>query len=427
LYIIQGMTDIHKKTIQRIQVPYLVDLLMHHPVVILHGARQTGKTTLTQLPEIGTGRTYLTLDDFQVLDIAQRDPIALFVGRDQITLDEVQRRPDLLLAIKSDVDQNRTSGRFLLTGSANLLLMEKASESLAGRAVYCSLPPLTWAEIEQVASGTCLDILLKADSVGQVHELLSDDLIVVQRTLAEAILAGGYPVPALSDNHAFRTQWFDGYVQTYLERDLRLLSATENLVEFRRLMQIVALRNGTLLNIASVANDAGLSPTTARRYMNLLEISFQIVRVPAYAVNRGKRLVKSPKVLWTDTGLAAFLAGLFDQDMLVESREWGHWVESWVGIHLLIQASLKNPRVSVFHWRTSNGHEVDFVLEWGQKLIPLEVKTTRRPTHKDLRGLHMFLETYPKANFGVLACLCEKPHMLSSKILAVPLTHLLLS
>ena len=367
------------------------------------------------------------MDDFQALDIARHDPVALFMGRDQVTLDEVQRLPDLLLAIKSDVDQNRVSGRFLLTGSANLLLMEKVSESLAGRAVYCPLPPLVWAEIEQVDFGGCLDILLKTDAVDKVYEAVSNQAFVVQRPLVDAIIAGGYPVPALSDDHAFRMQWFDGYVQTYLERDLRLLSATDNLIEFRRVMQMVALQNGTLLNIASVANDAGLSPTTTRRYLNLLEMSFQIARIPAYAVNRGKRLIKSPKVLWTDTGLASFLAGLFDQDMLVESREWGHWVESWVGIHLLAYASLQNPRILVYHWRTSNGNEVDFVMELGQKLIPIEVKTTRRPTSKDIKGLQMFLETYPNATFGILACLCETPYMMSSNILAVPITHLLLS
>jgi predicted AAA+ superfamily ATPase len=192
-------------------------------------------------------------------------------------------------------------------------------------------------------------------------------------------------------------------------------------------MQICAAHNGTQVNIASMASDAGLSPATARRYLNLLEISFQVARIPAYAVNRGKRLIKSPRIYWTDTGLAAHLAGIFSEEALSQGREWGTWLENWVGVHLLVYASLKSPRASVFHWRTSNGHEVDFVMEAGRRLMPLEVKTTSRPSRKDLRGLDVFLETYPNAPFGVVVCQCEQPAALSSHVLALPLVWLLLA
>lgn len=420
------MNDLHN-IIPRIQIPFLKKLLRDHPVVILHGARQTGKTTLAQIPSIGQDRAYLTLDDLDDLDLARRDPAALFIGREQITLDEVQRQPDLLLAIKADVDRRRTPGRFLLTGSANLLLMEKVAESLTGRAVYFYLPPLTWAEMERRSFGHTLDLLLERQSVEEILTGLGEAPVNPVRSLPAAVFAGGYPVPALSDDVSFRSRWFDGYVQTYLERDLRDLSATDHLIEFRRLMQMCAAHNGSVLNVASVANDAGLSPATARRYLNLLEISFQIVRIPAYAVNRGKRLIKAPKMYWTDTGLAAHLAGIFAEETLARSREWGIWLENYVGIHLLIYASLKSPRISIFHWRTSNGHEVDFVIEAGKRLVPVEVKTTSRPSRKDLRGLDVFLETYPDAPFGVVICQCERPVVLSSRVMALPITRLLLS
>jgi predicted AAA+ superfamily ATPase len=234
-------------------------------------------------------------------------------------------------------------------------------------------------------------------------------------------------VPTLSEDPTFRAQWFDGYVQTYLERDLRTLSATDNLLEFRRLMQMGAVHNGTVINMASIANDAGLSPATTRRYLNLLETSFQVVRLPAYAVNRSKRLIKAPKLFWTDTGLGAHLAGLFSEDDLVRSREWGRWVENWVGLHLLVYTGLRSPRPALSHWRTSHGHEVDFVLEVGRRVLPIEVKTTSRPSGRDLQGLHTFLDTYPEVPFGILACQCDTPRVLSSRLLALPISDLLLS
>ena len=419
------MVDLHKIK-PRLQSPILAQVLTQYPVVVVHGARQTGKTTLVQGSPICQGRTFLSLDDFDVRDVAQSDPTALFIGRDCITLDEIQRQPDLLLAIKADVDRQRQPGRFLLTGSANLLLMERVADTLAGRAVYFSLPPLTWAEVEERGYGRTLDILIEQETIDQVGRALPASVPEPNRPLQEAVRAGGYPVPALAADAGFRARWFDGYVQTYLERDLRQLSAIDQLMEFRRLMQLCALQNGRLLNTASLAADAGLAAATARRYLNLLEISFQVTRVPAYAVNRGKRLVKAPKLLWTDTGLAAHLAGLADSDSLVRGREWGFWLENWVGNHLLVWAGLRVPRLNITHWRTSNGREVDFVIETGRRLIPVEVKATPRPSSRDLAGLNAFLDTYETASFGVVACPCPAPKVLSSRVIALPLNLLLL-
>lgn len=410
----------------RLQSPVLAQVLTQYPVVVVHGARQTGKTTLVQGSPIGQGRAFLSLDDFEVRDVAQSDPAALFIGRDRITLDEIQRQPDLLLAIKADVDRRRQAGRFLLTGSANLLLMERVAETLAGRAVYFSLPPLTWAEIEECGFGQTLDLLIAQETIDQVVRALPSSVPTPDRPLQEAVWAGGYPVPALAEDAGFRVRWFDGYVQTYLERDLRQLSAIDQLMEFRRLMQLCAVHNGRLLNIASLATDAGLAAATARRYVNLLELSFQLTRVPAYAVNRGKRLIKAPKLLWTDTGLAAHLAGIADSDNLVRGREWGFWLENWVGNHLLVWAGLHVPRIHITHWRTADGREVDFVVETGHRLMPVEVKATSRLSSKDLVGLNAFLDTYEAASFGVVACPCPAPKVLSSRVIALPLNQLLL-
>ena len=260
--------------------------------------------------------------------------------------------------------------------------------------------------------------------------LLSSGLpnnIRVKRSLSEAIMAGGFPVPSLSNNTSFRAQWFDGYIQTYLERDLRDLSSVDNVVDFRRLMALCAAQNGRLLNIASLARDAALAPATAGRYINLLEISFQILKIPSYAVNRGKRLIKAPKMYWADTGLAAHLAGIYSKEELIADKDWGNWLENWIAIHLVAYSSLKIPKVNIFHWQTSSNYEVDFVLQCGKKVIPIEVKTTGNPSGKHIKGLEMFLDTYEESLFGILICLCEKPKVLSRRILALPVESFLLN
>lgn len=419
------MNNLHN-ILSRLQTPHLMKVLGNHPVVVLQGARQTGKTTICQFPEIGGSRRYWSLDELDVLDLARREPEALFDGIDELTVDEVQRCPELLSTIKLEVDRDRRPGRFLLTGSANLLLSHKVSESLAGRAVYFHLPPLTWLEVEGRSSWTAPEILLQASSVAEVLKRLPAAAPGAGRPLTEAVLAGGYPVPSLSNDQDFRARWFDGYVQTYLERDLRDLSAIENLIDFRRLMQVCTTQNGTLLNISFLGRAVGLKTPATRRYLGLLEASFQILRIPAFAVNRGKRLVKSPRLYWSDTGLAAHLAGLSDLDSLTGGRDWGPWLENWVAIHLHAHATLQAPRTLLSHWRTSHGQEVDFVLESGRRLLPIEVKATRRPTGADLSGLKLFLEGYPEADIGVVVCRCDEVRPLSKRIVAVPFETLLL-
>jgi predicted AAA+ superfamily ATPase len=314
----------------------------HLVVVILSGARQTGKTTLAGSPEIGADREYRTMDEFSTLEVARRDPAALVAGAERMTLDEIQRAPQLLSAVKIEVDRDRRPGRFLCTGSANLLLMAQVSESLAGRAVYLDIPPLTWPEIERAPLAATLDAAIAAASAE--HFLKKSFRASARRngvSVSEAIFRGGFPVPALSRDAAMRGRWFEGYAATYLERDLRLLSAIGDLVAFRRFMQAAALRNGALLNVAQLAQDAGIPPSTAGRYLSLLEVSCLVWRVPAFTVNRGKRLSKTPKLLWLDSGLAAHLAGFQDSGQLAESRLYGAWLKSWVGHHLRTWASMR--------------------------------------------------------------------------------------
>ena len=303
MVIIYGVVDM---SLPRLAGPSLRDRLAVMPAVVVTGARQTGKSTLVQDLTPGP-RRYLSFDDLDVVDMARRDPEVLVGGSEPVTLDEVQREPSVLHAVKQAIDRQRTPGRFLLTGSANLLLMRRVSESLAGRASYLTLWPMTRREQQGLGPGGIWGELLDTD-----HELWPDVIAAQPDEPADwqdLALRGGFPVPALQlRTPDARAIWFDGYVRTYLERDLQDLSAIAALPDFRRLMRAVCLRLGGLVNQTDLGRDVALAQSTVHRYLNLLETSLLLVRVPAYAVNRTKRLIKSPKLYWADTGLALHIA-----------------------------------------------------------------------------------------------------------------------
>lgn len=383
------------------------------PVVVLTGSRQTGKSTLARRLGAGDARTYRTLDDPTVLELARSSPEALLRGSGPITLDEVQRVPELLLAVKRDVDRERRAGRYLLTGSADLLLLRDVADSLAGRAVHLTLWPLTRRELAGEA---------RAGRWGELLDRSPDEWEALLATGDDALRAGwrafarqgGYPTPAheLSEP-AQRAQWFAGFTATYLERDLRDLSNVASLADFRRLMRAAALRVGTVLNQADLARDVGASPATVHRHLDLLEVSHQLVRVPAYSVNRTKRLIKSPKVYWSDVGLAMHLAG--------ELEPRAAHLENVVATDLLAWATSRPDGPAVLHWRTTSGQEVDFVVEAGRRLLPIEVKSGSRVRLADARGLRVFLDEYgDAAPAGLLLHDGDEVQWLARDVLAAP-------
>jgi predicted AAA+ superfamily ATPase len=387
--------------------------------VVLTGARQTGKSTLVEAPPVGENRTYRSLDDFDVLELAEKRPELLVRGTERLTIDEVQRAPSLLFEIKRVVDRKRRAGRFLLTGSQNLLMMRRIAESLAGRAIYLTLWPMTVSEKRGAAAPGPWSDLLEARSLRRAETRLQTSGATFE--WQKAALAGGYPVPALQLRRTERSQWFEGYVRTYLERDLQELAAVSALADFRRLMKLAALRNGQMLNQTDLARDAALTQPTTHRYLNLLETSYQILRVPAYAVSRTKRLVKSPKLFWTDTGLASHLAGFVSEADLVDSFG-GALVESLVLNQILVWRETVSPRPEIYYWRTHGGNEVDFVVEWKRKLLPIEVKRSSRLRLSDVSGLETFLSEYSeRARIGVVFYGGGELQRLGDRILAAPL------
>lgn len=365
------------------------------PVVVLTGARQAGKSTLAQEGDAFADRPYLSLDDFEIRDQAAVAPHDLLQRYPTMTLDEVQRAPDLLLAAKALVDQDRPRrrGRFLLTGSANLLLMKAVADSLAGRAAYRTLHPLTRREQRGLGSAGRWSELL-AEDVERWPGLLAEDEAPPEAWV-DLARRGGFPVPALElPSDATRSTWFEGYVRTYLERDLRDLSNVQSLPDFRRLMRAAALRTGALINVAELGRDVGLPASTVQRHLGLLETSHLLVRLEPFSVNRTKRLIKAPKLYWADTGLALHLAG---------GEPKGAHLENLVITDLLAWAdATPGPRPNILYWRTASGQEVDAVIEDRDRLLAIEIKASARPTMRDARHLRTFREEYGDAVAGCL-------------------------
>ena len=397
-------------TLPRLVGAALAERLRVMPAVVVTGARQTGKSTLAEHLVPGS-RRYLSLDDFDVLDAARRDPQAIVGGTDPVTLDEVQREPSVLSAVKRAIDRDRRPGRFLLTGSANLLLMRRVSESLAGRASYLTLWPMTRREQRGLGCAGRWDDLLGADESAW-RELLAagDDASEDWRSLA---LRGGFPTPAVElADAAERAIWFDGYVRTYLERDLQDLASISALPDFRRLMRASCLRLGRLVNQTELGRDTALSQPTVHRWLNLLETSYLLVRLPAYAVNRTKRLIKAPKIYWADTGVALHLGG---------EEPGGAHLENLVLQDLLAWRDARVERAELAYWRTSVGEEVDFVVESGNRLLPIEVKASARPRLADCAHLRTFRAEYgEKARAGLLLHTGNTLEWLAPDVLAAP-------
>ncbi len=390
--------------------PKLRKAIKNFPVAVVSGARQVGKSTM--LKHEFSDFVYLTMDDYDVIERAKLDPLSLWRDKDHIIIDEAQKAPDIFNAIKLTVDTDRKK-RFILSGSSNLLLMQKITESLAGRAIYFDLLPITYGETQGILAPVNFFPLWDTDFIEKERP-------VKNLSPVPFMLKGFMPSLLTIKDHADVLLWLEGYVKTYLERDLRELSQVDSLIEFRKVMQTLALRTGNVLNQADVSKDSGISHPTTHRYIKLLEISNIIQRIPAFFSSHTKRIVKSPKIFYVDPALSIFLSGYFDEESLRSCRELGNYFETMAYLHLRGLSEIMTPRASLNYWRTTTGKEVDFVLEYGKKLLALEVKMTDNPSTRDIKNLLLFLEEYPKTVRGVLLHSGTAIKWLHSKIIAVP-------
>lgn len=399
--------------------PRLTDALTDTPVVLLNGARQTGKSTLVQTLAASAGRRFLTLDDRVVLAAAKNDPAGFISGLSgPVALDEIQRAPELFLDIKAAVDRDRTPGRFLLTGSANVLLLPTLADSLAGRMEVLNLWPLSAGEIANVAAFNRTDWLFD----GPLDAL---PVAACERAvLVEKLLQGGFPEAVARSAAKRRAAWFASYLETILQRDVRELANLEQLTEVPHLLQLLATRSASLLNQAELSRASRLTQTTLKRYLSLLETLFLVVRVPAWARNAGKRLVKSPKVFLPDTGLLAWLLDYSAERLLALPGLPGHLVETWVAGELLKHLAFSEKGLSLWHYRTQADIEVDFVLEDRLgNLTGIEVKASASVDGSDFRGLRHLQETEPATFSRGIVLYCGREIVaFAERLFAVPLS-----
>jgi predicted AAA+ superfamily ATPase len=385
------------------------------PVVGITGMRQTGKTTMLLNEPSLSGREHISLDDIATLAAVADNAKAVIGGREKVTIDEAQRHGDLFLAIKTVVDGGRKPGQFLLSGSSSFDLRKGIKESLAGRAIYFKMNPMTAREITGATGEPPFLLNLFEGALAPVErrgwKAVSDD----------DVLRGGLPRVALGMEKD-PSLWFEGFESTYLERDVSNFARIANIFGFRDLMHMTALRTAQVLNISGLARDVGLPVNTAYRYMGFLDESFVTRRIPAFRRSLAKRIVKAPKIVSADSGLACHLCDCRD---LTSGTMRGQMYETYVAQNLLGIAEAHLRSANLYYWRTDGGHEVDFVLENGKEIIAVEVKASATWNKRDLSGLRAFLEAFPGCRAGVLAYNGTETLKLDDRLLAVPIGLLL--
>ncbi len=391
------------------------------PVVALHGARQTGKSTLAKaIADSLHPAAYFTLDDTPVLAAATDDPTSFIAGlAGPVVLDEIQRAPGLLLAIKASVDRDRQAGRFLLTGSAQLMALPHLADTLAGRIEVLTLHPFTQGEM----AGLREEFIERAFSPGTS---LSSGAGVMSSDLRERIATGGYPEAVARTAAPRRAAWFRSYVATATERTVRDVAEITGLPDLRRLLAALAYRSGSLVNVADLSRTLGVPQTTLKRYLALLEIGFLVRRLPAWSANLTTRLVKTPKVYITDSGLLAHLLATDPRRMADEPTQFGQVLESFVVNEIDRQATWSDVPVRLLHYRTHVGREVDLVLEDDRgRIVGVEVKATASPVASDFNGLRSLADAAgERFHRGVLLCLSREPVSFGPRLQTLPISAL---
>jgi len=349
------------------------------PVVLVNGPRQCGKTTLVR-STFGHERAYFTLDDETTSASARTDPVGFIRQIDSAILDEIQRAPELLRAIKNAVDEDRRPGRFLLTGSANILALPTVSDSLAGRMEVVTLLPLGQSEIRREKSNF-LDKAFAGDIVAPKHQLIGHELV-------EHVLIGGYPDMVARTEPRRRSAWAREYIRAIVERDVREIADVERLDQMPQLLRALAHHSGQLLNFAQLAGQVGLDDKTARRYIGLFENLFLVRRIEPWFRNPLKRLVKTPKLFVLDSGLLAALTGLTSDRIARDRSLFGALLETFVANEVFRLATWSDTQMTFYHYRDKDQDEVDIVLEDEVgDIIGLGVKASATIAAHDFKGL----------------------------------------
>ena len=397
----------------------LEEALDDTPVVLIHGPRQCGKTTLAKKVGDLRGYAYLSFDDVNLVTAAKANPIG-FIDHlaDKVILDEIQHMPELFSSIKHAVDSKHTARRFLLTGSANVLLLPKLSDSLAGRIEIIHLHALSRCEIESSGRG-----LLEQLFRGSFAEGVLGKLGV---KLAEYVVEGGFPEPLQRANIRRKGQWYANYIDTLVQRDIRGLARISNLEAMPKLLQLAANQSAQLLNKQALASPFQMSRQTVDSYFTLLQHVFLVDVLQPWHSNSSKRLIKTPKVHMSDTGLASALLGLSVEQLNSDRTMLGHLLESFIYNELRRQASWSDSNIKFYHFRDKDQYEVDIVMEQhGGGMVAVEVKAAATVTEKDFKGLRKLQSLAGESwKIGVVFFDGEIPLQFGDGLYAIPISGL---
>jgi len=346
----------------------LKEALKISPSVLLSGARQVGKSTLC----LSLDNAYRVFDNLTQREAALHDPIGYIASLPKpITLDEIQKVPEVLEGIKIDIDKNRVNGNFLLTGSANVLDMKKAKDTLAGRIIEIPMWPLSQKEVHNKAEENIIDILFTKGVDGFKSSKISYENILT------SVVNGGYPEVLKIDSARGKSLWFNSYISTYVERDIRDVGELRDISSFIRFYNIIAPRSCGLLNKSDLASDANLSEPTINNYLSMLEMIYQISLLQPYSSNISKRFIKSQKLFMTDSGIYCHLLGINNANELINSTHKGDVIETFVYSELLKHVGYSETLPKLYHYRTNDKKEIDFIVKKGDKILAIEVKSSQ--------------------------------------------------
>ena len=363
----------------------LESYLKYFPVLLISGARQVGKSTLAL--HLGI-ENYVTLDDINIYEMAKNNPKEFINSlKKPVIIDEAQRLPQLMITIKEYVDKNRINGEFVLTGSASLKGFKDISDSLAGRIGIVELYPLSLKEKYE-----------KNENIIDIFNASLDSYILKKYNsdISQDILDGGYPEILKIDNQKAKYLWFSSYIRTYIESDARELANIRNLDKFIKMYRLCMIRSGSLFNKNELQKEAGLDNKTFDSYFLVLEHTYQIKKLQPFFKNQLKRLIKTPKIYATDTGILSHLLQISSKEELEKSHYKGNIIETFIYDELLKANSSATKKASLYYYRTSDKKEIDFILDYGQKIVAIEIKASHTISKSDFKHIYHLKKELPE-------------------------------
>lgn len=403
--------------LERVIKKEIQDALKISPAVLVAGARQIGKSTI--VCEFDK-RDYIVMDDITQLDSALSDPQGYIQRVNKpVTIDEIQKAPKLLTPIKLYIDKNRKNGEFLLTGSANVLNLKKADESLAGRLIELTMYPFSAKEKNRDVSTNIIDMLFDKP----INSIKYNKKMC--KLLPKFIVEGGYPLSFLLQNAKDRNMWFNSYISTYIERDIRAIGELRDIDNFIRFFNILTPRSANILNKSNIANDTKLNSATVENYISLLEKVYQIHLLKPYYENIGKTFIKSPKVYLTDSGMLAHILNIRSEKDLENSRYRGDLYETFVFSELLKHITYSKSVVEFYYYRTQDKKEIDFIIQKGENILAIEIKSAHSVTKSDFKHIVDFQKRSRKNIIGIVFYSGEEIVSFGEYLFALPLGILL--